>query len=116
MGRASRKKGVVLNFKKTFEGLELKEDEYIELVKLFFETSMSDIINLLSAINSNNTEKVSMIAHSLKGAAVNLGLEEFLELAKIIEETARDGQLEKTAETAYIFQNKLDGIADIINS
>lgn len=102
--------------KNKFERLELKEDEYIELVHLFVLTSRSDINKLQSAINSNDTEKVSMIAHSLKGAAVNLGLEEFFELAKIIEEKARDGQLEKTAETAYIFQNKLDGIADIINS
>lgn len=102
--------------KKKIERLELKEDEYLELVNLFVLTSKSDINKLQSAINSNNTEKVSMIAHSLKGAAVNLGLEEFFELAKIIEETASDGQLEKTAETAYIFQNKLDGIADIINS
>jgi hypothetical protein len=37
-------------------------------------------------------------------------LEEFLELAKIIEETARDGHLEVTAKTACIFKEKLDNI------
>ena len=51
---------------------------------------------------------ISDIAHSLKGAAMNLGLDDFLELAKTIEKTARDGELEETARTAETFQEKLN--------
>lgn len=102
--------------KKTFEGLELEEEEYIELFKLFVLTCRSDIHKLQSAIKSNNREKISVIVHSLKGASVNLELDEFVELAKTLEETARDGQLEKTDEAAHMFQKKLDRLTDMINS
>lgn len=105
-----------MNFKKTFDRLGIGEDEYLELVDLFVETSTSDMNKLRSAISAGNTEKISMIAHSLKGAALNLGLKEFLELAKLIEKSARDGQLEKTAEAASKFQVKLKNVADFINS
>jgi HPt (histidine-containing phosphotransfer) domain-containing protein len=101
-----------LNSKKMSEKLGLEEDEYLELVELFIETSKSDLKNLQSAINNKNIEMIAGIAHSLKGAAMNLGLDDFLELAEIIENTACNGELEETAKTAEIFQKKLDNFCD----
>ncbi|MGB2687937.1 MAG: Hpt domain-containing protein [Desulfobacterales bacterium] len=97
-----------MNSKKMSEKLGLEEDEYLELVELFIETSKSDLKNLQSAINNKNIEMIAGIAHSLKGAAMNLGLDDFLELAKSIEKSSRDRELEETAKTAEIFQEKLD--------
>jgi HPt (histidine-containing phosphotransfer) domain-containing protein len=94
------------------EKLGLEEDEYLELVELFIETSKSDLKNLQSAINNKNIEMIAGIAHSLKGAAMNLGLDYFLELAKSIEKTASDGELEETAKAAEIFQERLDNSGD----
>jgi len=88
--------------------LGLEEDEYLELVELFVETSKTDLKNLRSAINNKDMEMIARIAHSLKGAAMNLGLDDFNELAKTIEKTARDEELKETANTAEIFQEKLD--------
>ncbi len=96
-----------MNFNKMSKKLGLEEHEYLELVELFIETSKSDLKNLQVAINSKNMEMIAGITHSLKGAAMNLGLEELLELAKLIEKTAHDGELEKTAKTAEIFREKL---------
>ena len=101
-----------MNIKESAENLGLEEDEYLELVELFIETSKSDLKNLQSAINNKNIEMIAGIAHSLKGAAMNLGLDSFLELAKSIEKTASDGELEETAKTAEIFQEKLDNSGD----
>ena len=101
-----------MNSKKMSEKLGLEEDEYLELVELYIETSKSDLINLQSAINSKNMEMIAGIAHSLKGAAMNLGLDDFLELAKSIEKSSRDRELEETAKTAEIFQKKLDNSGD----
>lgn len=101
-----------MNFKTMSQKLGLEEDEYLEPVELFIETSKSDLKNLQSAINHKNMEMIAGIAHSLKGAAMNLGLEEFLELAKIIEKTTRNGELEETAKTAEIFQEKLNNSDD----
>jgi len=88
--------------------LGLEEDEYLELVELFVETSKTDLKNLRSAINNKDMEMIARIAHSLKGVAMNLGLDGFIELAKTIEKTARDEELKETAKTAEIFQEKLD--------
>ena len=101
-----------MNFNKMSKILGLEEDEYLELVELFIETSKSDLKNLQSAINNKNMEMIAGIAHSLKGAAMNLGLDDFIELAKTIEKTSRDGELEETAKTAEIFQEKLDNSGD----
>ena len=101
-----------MNFKNTSSKLGLEEDEYLELVELFVETSKTDLKNLRSAINNKDMEMIARIAHSLKGAAMNLGLDDFIELAKTIEKTSRDGELEETAKTAEIFQEKLDNSGD----
>lgn len=101
-----------MNFNKMSKILGLEEDEYLELVELFIETSKSDLKYLQSAINNKNIEMIAGIAHSLKGAAMNLGLDDFLELAKTIEKTARDGELEETARTAETFQKKLHNSGD----
>jgi histidine phosphotransfer protein HptB len=105
-------KGVVLNFKKMSIKLGLEEDEYIELIELFVDTSKSDLKKLRHAITNKNMEMIAGIAHSLKGAAMNLGLDDFIEIAKTIEKTAREGDLEETAKTAEIFQEKLDNPGD----
>lgn len=102
-----------MNFNKMSKILGLEEDEYLELVELFIETSKSDLKHLQSAINNKNIEMIAGIAHSLKGAAMNLGLDDFLELATTIEKTARDGELEETARTAEVFQKKLHNSGDV---
>ena len=102
-----------MNYKTRSKKLGLEEDEFLELVELFIETSKSDLKNLQSAIDDKNMEIITRIAHSLKGAAMNLGLDYFLALAKIIEKTARDGELEETAKSAEIFQEKLDNSGDV---
>ena len=102
-----------MNFNKMSRILGLEEDEYLELVELFIETSKSDINNLQDAIDNKHIVMISEIAHSLKGAAMNLGLDDFLELAKAIEKTARDGELEETAKTAETFKKKLHNSVDL---
>ena len=105
-----------MNLSKISKELGLEEDEYLELVEVFIETSKSDIKNLQSAINNKNMELIARIAHSLKGAAMNLGLDYFLKLAHTIEKTAHNGKLEEIAKTAEIFQEKLDNTGDFFGS
>ena len=96
-----------MNLRELSENLGLEEDEYMELIQLFIETGMSDIKKLKSTIEAANAEKAVNIGHSFKGAALNLGLMEFFEIAKVIENTARDGQLKKTAHIVQALQKKL---------
>ena len=106
--------GVAVNFRKLSKNLGLEEEEYIELFELFVETSMADLNKLWFAIDIVSAEKAASIGHSLKGAALNLGLNEFHEIAEAIGKTARDGQLEKTAQFAKTLQEKLDNVAGFV--
>ena len=103
-----------MNFKELSKNLDLEEEEYIELLELFVETGMADLNELWIAIDMANAEKAARIAHSLKGAALNLGLNEFHELAETIGKTARAGQLEKIAQIAKTLHEKLDTVAGLV--
>jgi len=103
-----------MNFRKLSKNLGLEEEEYIELFELFVETSMEDLNKLWFAIDIASTEKLVRIAHSLKGASLNMGLNEFQEIAEAIGKAARDGQLEKTAQLAKTLQEKLDNVAGFV--
>ncbi len=103
-----------MNFRELSINLGMEEEEYIELFELFIETGMADLNKLWFAIDIANAEKAARIAHSLKGAALNLGLNEFHEIAEAIGKTARDGQLEKTAQMAKTLQEKLDAVAGLV--
>lgn len=92
--------------------LGLEEDEFLELVELFVETGISDLDKLQSAIAEGNADKAANAAHSLRGAAVSLGFVELSEIARKIEEDARNDRLETIAEAAQALQGKLDIIVD----
>ena len=83
-----------MDFEVLAENLGLGKDEYMELIELFTETSMSDLEKLEAAIRYRNTNDAAEAAHSMKGAAGNLGIMDFYESAAKIEKEARKGRLE----------------------
>ncbi len=103
-----------MNFKELSDNLGMEEDEYMELIELFFETSISDLKKLQVAVEEANAKKAADIAHSIKGAVLNLGLMELFEIAKQLERTACDGQLKRTAKVALVLKEKLDTIAGLV--
>jgi len=103
-----------MNIGELAENLGLEEEEYLELFELFVETSMSDMENLQTAIDEENAEKVAMASHSLKGASGNLGFMELFEVAKKINDEAREGRLDGTSELAQILKEKFNIIASLI--
>jgi HPt (histidine-containing phosphotransfer) domain-containing protein len=106
--------GIALNFKELSKNLGLEEEEYMELLELFVKTGIADLNELWIAVDMANAEKAARIAHSLKGAALNLGLHEFHELAETIGKTARAGQLIKTAQIAKTYHEKLEAVAGLV--
>jgi HPt (histidine-containing phosphotransfer) domain-containing protein len=101
-----------MDFKELAENVGVEEEEYLELIELFIETGMSDLNTLSSAIKEKNAEKAANAAHSLKGAASNLGLMELCEAAKKIEEGTLNDRLEETAEDTQTLKEKLDIIEE----
>ncbi|PXF59548.1 MAG: hypothetical protein C4B58_02980 [Deltaproteobacteria bacterium] len=105
-----------MNFKESAENLGLEEDEYLELIDLFVEVGKTDLDKLQSGIDDENAEEVAKAAHSLKGASGNLGLMEFFQIAKKIEEKGRNGQLEGTAEATRALKERLKAVAEFSRS
>jgi HPt (histidine-containing phosphotransfer) domain-containing protein len=100
-----------MNFKALAIDCGMEEDEVLELVKLFIETSLSDLNQIQSAIDEGDAQKVAMAAHSIKGAAANLGLTEIFEMAKRIEMNGRENKLDGAEGTAVAIEEKLDELA-----
>lgn len=94
------------------ENLGLEEAEYLELLELFIEVGMSDLEKLQSAIGVGESEETRGAAHSLKGAAGNMGLMEIYDLAKEIEEKAIDGQLQTISEASNELKKMLESLAE----
>ena len=74
--------------------LGLEQEEFIELVVLFLATAKNDLHNLNEAYRKKDAEKLTESAHSLKGAAGNLGFKELSKISNIAEQKASENDLE----------------------
>jgi HPt (histidine-containing phosphotransfer) domain-containing protein len=100
-----------MDFRELAENLELEENELLELLGLFVESGYSDLNKLQSAIEDEDTEKVAIVAHSIKGTSANLGLTEIFEFAKRIEMNVQNNDLFGATGAAKRIKAELDRIA-----
>jgi HPt (histidine-containing phosphotransfer) domain-containing protein len=96
-----------MNVKELSENLGLEEEEFLDLVDFFVETSASDLTDLSKALEAGDAEEVVKASHSLKGAAGNLGFQDIYKSAKLIEMNARQGILEGSKEAVTSLREKL---------
>jgi HPt (histidine-containing phosphotransfer) domain-containing protein len=89
------------------ERLGLDQEEFIELVELFLDTSGSDLEKLESAIKKNDADTIAKAAHSLKGASGSLGLTDISEIARQVESISRTGCLEGAFEQVCGMKEKI---------
>ena len=102
-----------MKFSELAENLGLGEDEFLEMVELFLDTSASDLSKLQAALDQENAQGVVEAAHSIKGASITMGFVEAHEAAKEIEENARNDNLETIADYLQVLKKKLDEIAEV---
>lgn len=94
------------------QNLGLEEGEFRELVELFIEATTADLRALLNAASKRDLPKVGELAHSIKGASINLGFPELSSLAKQIEINARNNLMEGVPETVSILGNHLNALKE----
>jgi HPt (histidine-containing phosphotransfer) domain-containing protein len=70
------------------------EELLAELVKLFNETSADDLSKMQKALSEGDAQGVGDAAHSIKGAAASLGIEDIRKAAHDIEKAGRSGNLD----------------------
>jgi HPt (histidine-containing phosphotransfer) domain-containing protein len=83
-----------MSFEKLASRLGIDTEDFIELVELFITTTESDMDKIRQAMGGNNPADAAAAAHSIKGAAANLGYEGMADVAKEMEALGKDGSLE----------------------
>ncbi len=86
-----------MNLKEQAENLGLTEDEYRDMIDLFFESGGCDLIKLEAAVAAGDAARGHEASHSLKGSAGSLVLTEIYEHVRIIDDKLRRGDLSGVA-------------------
>ncbi len=104
-----------MNFQELAENLGLEVDEYRELIELFIDTGSVDFQKIQDGMASSDAEQVMRSAHTIKGAAGNLGLMDVSESAKIIEENATNNKLDGLEETISTLKAQFEAIKAFVS-
>lgn len=86
-------------------------DEFLEIVDVFIDVSRSDVVRMAEAIENQDAATAGDAAHSLKGAAGNLGFFDLFEAAKKAETQAKANDLGQARETLLSVRGMVEAIA-----
>jgi histidine phosphotransfer protein HptB len=104
-----------MNFQELAENLGLEVDEYRELIELFIDTGAADFQTMQEALAGGNSEQVMRSAHTIKGAAGNLGLMDVSDTAKSIEDNASKNQLDGIGTAVEILKTQFEAIENFVH-
>ncbi len=82
-----------MNPTELMEKLDLSTEEMAELIALFVDSCRKDLEQMSAALAAEDARKISETAHSIKGASGNMRFEQVYQIAKTIEEDARQRSL-----------------------
>ena len=103
-----------MNFQELADNLGLEVDEYRELIELFIDTGSADFKKIQDGLTGNDSDMVMRSAHTIKGAAGNLGLMDVSETARIIEEKATENQLDSLGEAMQTLKAQFEAIENFV--
>jgi HPt (histidine-containing phosphotransfer) domain-containing protein len=104
-----------MNFQELAENLGLEVDEYRELIELFIDTGSADFMKIQEALAGGNADQIMRSAHTIKGAAGNLGLMDVSATAKTIEDNASDNRLDDLGQTVQILKSQIEAIEAFVH-
>ena len=79
-----------MDFRSIVSFLGVDENEAEELGLLLANTLASDLAKIRQSLKDDDLDAVAFVAHSIKGAAGNLGFERPAQLASTLETSARE--------------------------
>lgn len=100
-----------MDVKETAAILGLDEDEYMDMLDLFFESGGSDLKKIEAAVAAGDAGRGHEASHSLKGSAGSLGLNAIYALTSIIDDRLRRGELDGVKEMVRRLRKEYDGFA-----
>ena len=103
-----------MDLKKMAGHLDVSEADFLELAALFVTTCFSDLAKIETGLVAGDAEQVAHAAHSIKGAAGNLGFAGLSAIASTMETSARAGSLDGLKEKTAELQQQIDTIQTAI--
>ncbi|MCG8563578.1 MAG: Hpt domain-containing protein [Desulfobacterales bacterium] len=88
--------------------LGLETEEFMELVSLYVETTTQDLDRIRQGLARGSAPDTAAAAHSIKGAAANMGFSHMARLAEAMETQARDGELTQLTPHLQQFTRLMD--------
>lgn len=85
------KSAMTLDISKISQSLNLPEEVFEEIVSLFFEAVVEDIVALEKAIESADISQIIYDGHKIKGSALAVRLDNVAEVAAKIEQDGKEG-------------------------
>lgn len=86
-----------------------------EIIEIMLEDGATRVKNIRAACNSGFFEEAGKLAHSLKGAALNVGASELANLCAVIDETVRKRGLPCPDELVGSIEKEFTIVADELN-
>lgn len=105
-----------MDFKNLAERLGLDEEDFMELVELFVDTSMGDIEKIKKGVEESSCPDAAAASHSIKGAAANMGFDEIAAQAEAMEKQAKGGSIEGFDVFVVELEKKVKSLADPFSS
>lgn len=99
-----------MEFRDLAANLGIDEEDFLELAELFVSTTQEDIIKIEKSLLSNDTGGAAAAAHSIKGAAGNMGFMSLSDIAKTMESEAKSGNLGNFSQLLARLNQELDPI------
>ncbi len=103
-----------MDFKVQAEKMGLEEEEYMEIVNLFIQTTVDNLGQIRSALETGDVSRIREETHSLKGAALNLGFWEICEIADRMTKRVRENCWQDLSADIEMIQGRVDRIADTV--
>ncbi|MBF0229618.1 MAG: Hpt domain-containing protein [Desulfamplus sp.] len=101
-----------MDFKEMAENIGLEEEEFVELLEMLVDVSMTDIANFETEFSAGNYSQAAMAAHSIKGASGNLGLIDISTTAAELEKEAKNSNQSLIAEKISFLKSQFNIIRD----
>jgi len=102
-----------MELRRLAERLGLDDVELKEVVRLFVESSTADIESFASAVRTGDSARAAAAIHSIKGAALCLGLND-ISGCREVELRSRQGCLDGLAEAAAAIKRNIEKISGYI--
>lgn len=97
----------IINIEKFNELKKLLEDDFVDLVKGFIQDSQNRLQEIQKAFDNNDNAYGFDLAHSLKGASMNLGATHLAELCYELQEMCRGKKIHFQQELIHEIKQQL---------